>query len=102
MALNVDMHVKPQTARGRSNRSRKNQMNTRLKKFVGTMLMVAFVAFYALLIALLAPPILRDASKSTEALFYLIAGLAWALPLMPLIRWMERKAAQKPFDTKGP
>ena len=24
-----------------------------------------------------------------EALFYLVAGLAWILPLKPLLRWME-------------
>jgi hypothetical protein len=24
-----------------------------------------------------------------EALFYLVAGIAWVLPLKPLLRWME-------------
>lgn len=25
----------------------------------------------------------------TQALFYLVAGIAWILPLKPLLRWME-------------
>jgi hypothetical protein len=53
--------------------------------------MVAFVAFYALVIAALAPRILTGASKAVEMAFYVIAGLAWTLPLLPLIRWMERR-----------
>ena len=66
-------------------------MNPRLKKLIGTIVMVLFVAFYALLITGLAPRVLTGASKLTEMLFYLVAGLAWAIPLMPLIRWMEKK-----------
>lgn len=70
---------------------KESSMNPRLKKLIGTVVMVVFIAFYALLVTALAPPILNDASKVTEAMFYLIAGLAWALPLLPLIWWMERK-----------
>jgi uncharacterized membrane protein YuzA (DUF378 family) len=66
-------------------------MNPRLKKLIGAILMVLFVAFYALMIAAFAPRILIGASKMVEMLFYAIAGLAWTLPLLPLIRWMERK-----------
>lgn len=68
-------------------------MNPRLKKLIGAVLMVLFVALYALVIAAVAPRILTGASKTVEMLFYLIAGLAWVLPLLPLIRWMERKKA---------
>ncbi len=65
-------------------------MNRRTRKFFGTVAMLIFVVFYALLIMVLAQPILNGASKLTEGLFYLIAGLAWILPLMPLIKWMDR------------
>jgi hypothetical protein len=27
-----------------------------------------------------------------QALYYLVAGIAWVLPLRPLIRWMNRRA----------
>ncbi len=73
--------------------AQRDSMNPRIKKFIGALAMVLFVAFYALVIAALAPRILTGASKVTEMLFYLVAGLAWVLPLLPLIRWMERRKA---------
>lgn len=66
-------------------------MTPRFKKLISTVIMVVFVAFYALLVAALAPRILSGASKLVEMAFYIVAGLAWTLPLFPLIRWMERK-----------
>ena len=69
-------------------------MNPRAKKFLGAIVMVVFVIVYALLIALIAPGLLQGASKWAEAAFYAAAGLAWVLPLLPLVRWMERPAAR--------
>lgn len=66
-------------------------MNPRFKKLIGALAMVGFVAFYALLIAALAPRILTGASRMVELGFYVVAGLAWVIPLLPLIRWMERR-----------
>ena len=67
-------------------------MNPRLKKLIGTIVMVLFVALYALVIAALAPRILvPGTSRLVELVFYVVAGLAWAIPLMPLIRWMEKR-----------
>jgi uncharacterized membrane protein YuzA (DUF378 family) len=66
-------------------------MSPRLKKLIGTIVMVMFVALYALIIVALAPRILTGSSKLVELLFYIVAGLAWVIPLLPLIRWMERK-----------
>jgi Protein of unknown function (DUF2842) len=64
-------------------------MNRRTRKLVGTVLMLVFVLLYALIVTALAAPILRSAGKVTEAIFYLVAGLAWAPPLMVMIKWME-------------
>ncbi len=68
-------------------------MNPRLKKLIGALVMVLFVIVYALLIMALAPRLLTGASKMVEMAFYLVAGLAWVLPLLPLIRWMEKPKA---------
>jgi len=65
-------------------------MKRRTRKFLGTIVMLVFVVIYALLVMVLAQPVLNGAGKFVEALFYLIAGLAWILPLMPLIKWMDR------------
>lgn len=66
-------------------------MSPRIKKLIGTLGMIVFVIFYALMIAALAPRILTGTNKVLELVFYVVAGLAWTLPLLPLIRWMERK-----------
>jgi hypothetical protein len=64
-------------------------MNRRMRKLVGTIVMLLFVVLYALVITTVADPILSRANKAVEAVFYVIAGLAWAPPLMLLIKWME-------------
>jgi hypothetical protein len=65
-------------------------MRRRTRKLVGTIVMMIFVVIYALLVMVLAQPILRDASHLVQGLFYLVAGLAWVLPIMPLIKWMDK------------
>ena len=53
--------------------------------------MLAFVVFYALIaMALAQARPLQEASAFVQSLGYAILGLAWTLPLMPLIKWMER------------
>lgn len=34
------------------------------------------------------------ASKLAQAVFYVVAGLGWVLPAMPLIAWMSRPDPQ--------
>ncbi len=52
--------------------------------------MLAFVAIYAPLAMALAESRIIEAPKLVQTLFYIILGLAWVLPIMPLIRWMEK------------
>lgn len=58
------------------------------RKPAGIFAIIGLIAVWAALIASLAGevgkwPILL------QAIFYLIAGIAWVLPLKPLLRWME-------------
>ncbi len=55
--------------------------------------MLVFVLVYALLAMALAQsrPI-QEAQGLVQTLSYVILGLVWVLPLMPLIKWMERRA----------
>jgi hypothetical protein len=39
----------------------------------------------------LAQTVLTSVSGFVAAIYYLVAGLGWVLPAMPLIRWMSRK-----------
>jgi hypothetical protein len=64
-------------------------MSRRMRKLVGTVLMLVFVVVYALVVTALAAPILHGANKIVEAIFYVVAGLAWAPPLMLMVKWME-------------
>ncbi|MHB2166050.1 DUF2842 domain-containing protein [Alsobacter sp. R-9] len=65
-------------------------MTRRSRKFVGAVAMLVFVIVYALAVMSLAQGRLQDAGNTAQTIFYLVAGLSWVLPLMPLIRWMER------------
>jgi len=48
------------------------------------------VILYALVAMALAESRIVDAPKVIQTIFYIVLGLAWILPVMPLIRWMER------------
>ncbi len=69
-------------------------MPRRFRKFVGAVLMLAFVCIYGLAAMLVAQTDhIRYANPVFQAVFFLIVGMAWILPLMPLIKWMERPDA---------
>ncbi|MGP0061337.1 MAG: DUF2842 domain-containing protein [Beijerinckiaceae bacterium] len=66
-------------------------MPKRLRKFIGAIVMISFVMIYALMaMALAQSRLVQDASGVLQAIYYALLGLAWVLPMMPLIRWMER------------
>jgi predicted membrane channel-forming protein YqfA (hemolysin III family) len=65
-------------------------MPRRLRKLIGTVVMIAFVMVYALFAMALADSRVSQAPEAVRALAYAVLGLAWVLPLLPLIRWMER------------
>jgi hypothetical protein len=66
-------------------------MPKRLRKFIGAVVIIAFVTVYALLAMVLAQarPV-QNAAWYIQTLVYAILGMAWVLPMMPLIKWMER------------
>lgn len=65
-------------------------MRRRTRKFIGAVAMLFFVCFYALAVMALAQGAIQDAGKLAQAIFYVVAGIGWIIPLMPLIKWMER------------
>src|SRR6266446_3847549 len=66
------------------------KMPIRLRKFIGAILLILLVVTWALLAMALAQSPLVRANGVIEALYYVVAGLGWVLPAMPLIRWMSR------------
>ncbi|WP_137113832.1 DUF2842 domain-containing protein [Mesorhizobium sp. GR13] len=63
-------------------------MPIRLKKLIGTVLLVALVVIYSLLATAIAVARLGDSGPVVHLLFFLISGLLWILPAMLLIKWM--------------
>jgi hypothetical protein len=65
-------------------------MSIRVRKLIGTVALLVLVIVWALLAMALAQSALTDINGWVAALFYVIAGLGWVLPAMPLISWMAR------------
>jgi predicted membrane channel-forming protein YqfA (hemolysin III family) len=61
------------------------------RKLVGTVVIIVFVCVYALVAMALAQGRITEAPKPVQTIAYIVLGLAWVLPLLPLIKWMERK-----------
>ena len=65
-------------------------MTIRIRKFIGAILLLALVVVWSLTaVAIAQAPVLKE-SRGWQMLFYVVAGLGWVLPAMPLIRWMSR------------
>jgi len=65
-------------------------MPIRVRKLIGTVALLTLVIVWALLAMAIAQPVLASANHLIEALYYVITGLGWVLPAMPLIKWMSR------------
>ena len=69
-------------------------MRRRQRKFLGVLITIGFVVVYALVaMALAQVRAIHDAPGFVQGLYYAIIGMAWIVPIMPLIRWMERPDA---------
>ena len=69
-------------------------MNIRTRKFIGTLGLLALVIVWSLTGMALAQTPLLAGSKLAQAIFYVVAGLGWVLPAMPIIAWMSRSDPQ--------
>jgi hypothetical protein len=58
------------------------------RKPAGIFAILALIALWAVAIASLAGTVGRW-PVLLQTIFYLVAGIAWILPLKPLLRWME-------------
>jgi uncharacterized protein DUF2842 len=67
-------------------------MPIRLRKLIGAIMLIILVVAWALLAMALAQSPLVKANGAIEVIYYVVAGLGWVLPAMPLIRWMSRPA----------
>ena len=65
-------------------------MSARHRKLIGAAALFVLVTVWALLAMALAQSILTSINGLVAAIYYVVAGLGWVLPAMPLVRWMSR------------
>ena len=65
-------------------------MKIRTRKFVGTIGLLVLAISWSLLGMVLAQFPLIQNSKWMQAGFYVVVGLGWVLPAMPIVSWMSR------------
>jgi hypothetical protein len=73
-------------------------MPIRLRKLIGAIALIILVVTWALIaMALAQAPAIR-ANGMLEVIYYVVAGLGWILPAMPLIAWMSRPDVRRSFN----
>ncbi len=68
-------------------------MTIRTRKFIGTIVLLLLVVVWSLLGMTLAQTPWLAASGLLQAIFYVVAGIGWVVPAMPIISWMARPDA---------
>jgi len=61
-----------------------------LRKIIASLVMLAFLAVWIFLAGTIGTR-LTEAPDWLQLVFYIFAGIAWVLPLRPLMRWMNAK-----------
>ena len=67
------------------------------RSIAGIALILLLILFWAGLVAGLAP-LVGQWPVLVQAPFYLIMGIAWIIPLKPLVRWMTTGRWRKPIE----
>ncbi|RJF70017.1 DUF2842 domain-containing protein [Rhodopseudomonas palustris] len=69
-------------------------MHIRTRKLIGTIVLLVIAIVWSLTaMAIAQAPVIAD-SKWLQAIYYVVAGLGWVLPAMPVVTWMSRPDPQ--------
>jgi hypothetical protein len=68
-------------------------MRIRTRKFFGTIALLLLVVVWSLTGMTVAQMPWLANSGLLQAIFYVVAGIGWVLPAMPIISWMSRPDA---------
>ena len=69
-------------------------MAIRTRKLIGAVALLALVVVWGLLAMALAQSVLTNINGGVATIYYIVAGLGWVLPAMPLISWMTKPDAK--------
>ena len=67
------------------------KINNRIKKLIGTIIIPIWLIVFIGSVAIVAEILLPDLNGLMVFLFYLVSGLIWIIPIMPIISWMQRE-----------
>lgn len=65
-------------------------MRIRTRKFLGTIALLLLVVVWSLMGMTVAQTPWLANSGLLQAIFYVVAGIGWVLPAMPIVSWMSR------------
>ncbi|MBN8942353.1 MAG: DUF2842 domain-containing protein [Rhizobiales bacterium] len=68
-------------------------MHIRTRKLIGTVILLVWVVFYALLVMAVMFNAARNLGPLGEPLFYALAGVGWIPVAMLVVWWMARPGA---------
>ena len=68
-------------------------MTIRTRKLLGTIALLLLVVVWSLLGMTVAQTPWLANSTARQWIFYVVAGLGWVLPAMPIISWMSKPDA---------
>jgi hypothetical protein len=65
-------------------------MNIRTRKLLGTIALIVLAVVWTLLAMAFAQSALTSVNGWLALIYYVVAGLGWVLPAMPIITWMQK------------
>jgi hypothetical protein len=65
-------------------------MTIRIRKLIGTFALLALAVAWTLFGMALAQSLLLSTNSLLAWIYYVVVGLGWVLPAMPLVKWMSR------------
>ena len=70
-------------------------MPVRLKKLIGTFMLIALVVIYALVATTVAVARLGESSAWVHLAYFLFTGVLWVVPAIGIISWMNKPPKPK-------
>jgi hypothetical protein len=70
-------------------------MTMRTRKLIGAFGLLALVMVWSLIGMALAQSVLTNINGFVATIYYVVVGLGWVLPAMPLISWMSKPDAPR-------
>ena len=65
-------------------------MKIRTRKLLGTVALLLLAAIWSLMGMVVAQTLWLASSGVLQAVFYVVAGMGWVLPAIPIVSWMSR------------